>query len=240
MIATLQRKYHWKYVSRYRRDKDKRWWSDEEIRIMFGMTKYGFKRALAAYRKASARPHWTQDKMARAVLRYAVRHKRWPNTVDLDKRNQQLALPPRSSMETIFGSSAHLGGEWESPVQSLIHYIVRKPELRRRLTPELILTIRNVTVRRLAMESYGVERLLRKGGGFCAHEDEFGKLWRLPTDNHRDDCAQWVEVVNATAEPDGSYNHFFLRVPPHVATARGAVAWTFNEDANEFEIKMAT
>ncbi|MCC7529097.1 MAG: hypothetical protein IT342_11270 [Candidatus Melainabacteria bacterium] len=45
-----------------------------------------------------------------------------------------------------------------------------------------------------------------------------------------------VRVKNATMEPDGSYKTYFLRVPPYVATAREAVAWTFSFDsAEEYE-----
>ncbi len=36
-----------------------------------------------------------------------------------------------------------------------------------------------------------------------------------------------VEVINATAEPDGGFRHYFLRVPPDTKTAREAVAWSF-------------
>lgn len=44
-----------------------------------------------------------------------------------------------------------------------------------------------------------------------------------------------VEVVNATAEPDGSHRRYFLRVPPRTRTARQAVAWTFGfEDARRY------
>ena len=48
-----------------------------------------------------------------------------------------------------------------------------------------------------------------------------------------------VEVVNATPEPDGSYRHYFLQVPPGVRTAREAVAWTFGfESAREFTVTV--
>jgi hypothetical protein len=36
-----------------------------------------------------------------------------------------------------------------------------------------------------------------------------------------------VEVVNATAEPGGSYRRYFLPVPPEMRTAREADGWTF-------------
>jgi hypothetical protein len=43
-----------------------------------------------------------------------------------------------------------------------------------------------------------------------------------------------VEVQNATPEPDGSRKTYFLRVPPTMATARQAVAWTFGKEEREY------
>jgi hypothetical protein len=46
---------------------------------------------------------------------------------------------------------------------------------------------------------------------------------------------QAVEVVNSTAEPDGTFKTYFLSVPPTVSTAREAVAWTFGLSEKEYE-----
>ncbi len=43
-----------------------------------------------------------------------------------------------------------------------------------------------------------------------------------------------VEVINSTAEPDGTFKRYLLRVPPHVTTARAAVAWTFGVSARDY------
>jgi hypothetical protein len=37
-----------------------------------------------------------------------------------------------------------------------------------------------------------------------------------------------VKVLNATPEPDGTFQDYYLRVPPDVESAREAVAWTFD------------
>jgi len=37
-----------------------------------------------------------------------------------------------------------------------------------------------------------------------------------------------LEVVNSTREPDGSFKHYWLRVPPYMSTAHQASAWTFD------------
>ena len=44
-------------------------------------------------------------------------------------------------------------------------------------------------------------------------QDDFGKLWRLRP-GLDGEAVRVVEVVNATPEPDGSYRHYFLQVPP--------------------------
>ena len=40
--------------------------------------------------------------------------------------------------------------------------------------------------------------------------------------------------MNGTRETDGSYKHYFLRVPPNVTTARQAVAWTYGLTAEQY------
>ncbi len=59
-----------------------------------------------------------------------------------------------------------------------------------------------------------------------------GRLWRvnLPPE----EPLVLVEVENATAEADGSRRRYFLRVPPHMRTAREAVAWTFDVPPEEY------
>jgi hypothetical protein len=43
-----------------------------------------------------------------------------------------------------------------------------------------------------------------------------------------------IEVVNRTPEPDGSWKHYHLRVPPNMRTAHEAVAWTFEKTPAEY------
>lgn len=87
----------------------------------------------------------------------------------------------------------------------------------------------NTEVRRVMIERFGAERLIREGGATLSHEDAAGKLWRreLPAGRFGEPVVM-VEVVNSTAEPDGTRKTYFLRVPPHVRTATAAVAWTFD------------
>jgi hypothetical protein len=49
-----------------------------------------------------------------------------------------------------------------------------------------------------------------------------------------------VKVVNSTAEPDGSFKDYYIRVPPNTRSARGAVAWSFGKEENEYDPAVQT
>ncbi len=85
----------------------------------------------------------------------------------------------------------------------------------------------NVEVRSVLLERMGFDRYVREGGGRLIAKDGYGRLWRcrpMPLD---DEPLVFVEVENATREPDGSGRRYFLRVPPTVGTPHEAVAWSF-------------
>jgi hypothetical protein len=42
-------------------------------------------------------------------------------------------------------------------------------------------------------------------------------------------------VQNSTPEPDGSFKHYILRVPPVYSRPRDAVAWTFGLQPHEYD-----
>ena len=93
-------------------------------------------------------------------------------------------------------------------------------------------------IRLVMIERYGVERFIkegsRKGLVTKAHVGTDGVLWKFGFD--------WaaVEVINATAEPDGSHRHYFITVPGTCETARQAVAWSFGVPAREYRIAAAS
>ncbi len=108
-----------------------------------------------------------------------------------------------------------------------------------RITVKAIDAETNVEVRRVLVERFGEERLVREGGAVLVDEDETGRLWRRDAApagwwGPRDEPIVMVEVVNATPEPDGTRKTYFLRVPPTMTTARAAVAWTFGLGAVEY------
>ena len=92
------------------------------------------------------------------------------------------------------------------------------------LTHEQILGEPNAEVRRVMITRYGAERLMRDAKAKRLHVDDWGTLWRL--DLQGDEALVCVEVVNSTAEPDGSWSRYWLRVPPTMKTAKEAVLWT--------------
>lgn len=98
--------------------------------------------------------------------------------------------------------------------------------------------MRNVEVRRVMIEDFGMERYLSETHAEEIHRDETGVLYRKPLDN--DEPLVVVKVRNSTAEPDGTFKNYFLRVPPEITTAREAVAWTFEMQSDEYSPKKET
>ena len=84
---------------------------------------------------------------------------------------------------------------------------------------------RNAEVRRVMVDRYGPDRYIRDSGATLVHQDDFGSLYLKSQPGDEDLCM--VKVVNSTAEPDGSFKDYWLRVPPTMQTAKGAIAWTF-------------
>lgn len=80
-------------------------------------------------------------------------------------------------------------------------------------------------VHNLMMEKMGVRYYLESGAKLV-DEDHTGSLYRLER-QFREDLSV-VVVTNSTAEPDGSFKQYLIRVPPDMKTAHQAVAWTFN------------
>ncbi len=90
----------------------------------------------------------------------------------------------------------------------------------------------NFLLRRFMIEMMTPAAFVAMGGASQVAKDETGVLWRkswLDGDN-------WaaVEVVNGTPGPDGRRAHYFLQVPPHIWTARAAVAWTYGVSERKY------
>ena len=111
--------------------------------------------------------------------------------------------------------------------------VVLEPEA---ITVKEIDAERNIERRRVLIERFGEERLIRDGGAELVDEDATGRLWRreMPSSWPRDEAVTMVEVHNSTPEPDGSRRTYFLRVPPETRSAREAVAWTFGLRGDQY------
>ena len=90
----------------------------------------------------------------------------------------------------------------------------------------------NVEVRRLLIQRYGEIRYLQDSNAVEIDSDQYGTLFRKSFTG--DEPMVMVRVKNSTPEPDGTFKHYFLRVPPYMTTARAAVAWTFNMKPEEY------
>jgi len=104
---------------------------------------------------------------------------------------------------------------------------------------DLIEQERNIELRRVLIDHYGTARFLEESGARQVQEDEYGVLYCK--DLPGDEALVMVRVVNSTAEPDGSFKHYYLRVPPAVVrTAHAAVAWTFGMAQHEYHPERQT
>jgi len=83
----------------------------------------------------------------------------------------------------------------------------------------------NAEVRRVMVERIGMERFIEEAKAKKIHSHEMGDLFSidLPEDPER-----FLRVVRVT-DPSTS-RRYFLRVPPSIARADDAVAWTFGFD----------
>jgi hypothetical protein len=118
--------------------------------------------------------------------------------------------------------------------------VVLHPE---QLTPADIEAEENAEVRRVKIERYGFERYLRDGGFTCIQQDDFGKLWQKAGTNRLngvDPALTFLEVVNATPEPDGTYKRYVLPTRNTVRSAHEAVARSFGLELHEYSPEVET
>jgi hypothetical protein len=210
-----RRTYYWQ-------SHKKRRYSDKEIRDILSLTESEFNEAKEAYHP---RVEWSAQDYASKVITWAKKNGRWPTMKEYKVSNDLPGISPTRARWY-----NRWNGQWNRTdvrPSTMEEFIIDTPNLFRRLTPELILGIRAIHTRREAMEKYGMDKLISKGGGELLQQDDYGKLWKLPPDNTVDEHSLYVEVVNSSPEPDGSFAHYFLRVPPDVETAKTAIEWSF-------------
>jgi hypothetical protein len=89
------------------------------------------------------------------------------------------------------------------------------------------------------LDAYGIKRFLLDVGAKEIQRDECGILYRHVVDAALEAIVM-VEVTNSTAEADGTFKKYFLRVPPHITTAKAAIAWTFDLASEEYSPLVET
>jgi hypothetical protein len=114
-------------------------------------------------------------------------------------------------------------------------YVILLPE---GLDFEMINAEPNAEVRRVLIERFGLDNYLKRGEVIKIHQDPCGILYRMNLKG--DEPILVVRVINSTAEPDGIFKEYFLRVPPNIMRARQAVAWTFGLSEEEYTPKAET
>jgi len=101
-------------------------------------------------------------------------------------------------------------------------YVVDRPDL---ITTQLIDAEDNAEVRRVMIDRYGVDRYVKDSGAEIVHSDldQYDRPRRLlRKDVPDDEPIVFVEVTNATREPDGSLKKYMLRVDPQAYGGRAA------------------
>jgi len=113
--------------------------------------------------------------------------------------------------------------------------VVEAPET---LTVEEITNEANAEVRRIMLDRYGAERYITDLGAKRIQADDYGELFRVELED--DEPLVMVRVVNSTAEPDGSFKRYNIRVDPRCTSAHEAVAWTFGKDVEDYAPTVQT
>ena len=103
-----------------------------------------------------------------------------------------------------------------------------------RITLRDVLAEREIPVRRILLELFGLERFLRESGAPVIDrvEDEAALGGLAGAELYRQELAGdeplvVVKVRNSTPETDGEFQVFHLRVPPGTRSCRQAIAWSF-------------
>jgi len=106
------------------------------------------------------------------------------------------------------------------------------------LTLEQLNSERNIEIRRIMIERYGQARYLVDSGAQEIQRDDCGILYQKQI--RGDEPLTMVKVINSTSEPDGTFKEYFIRTPPHLTSARAAVAWTFAMRPEEYNPSLQT
>ena len=123
-------------------------------------------------------------------------------------------------------------------------FVVENPNS---ITYQMIESEQNKEVQRVMVDFFGRKRYLSESGAEKISQDDWGILWQKPS-TKGGGKQLFVEVVNSTAEPDGTFKDYILCVHPELCpiynfrivggpqklTALNAVASTFGLTGEEY------
>lgn len=142
----------------------------------------------------------------------------------LAERPEVLQQDARGRLHGPSGPAVRYRDQWSAHAWKGVlvpSWIIERPEL---VTVRAIGAAHDPQIRRCMIDILTPEKFIAGGGAYRVAQDETGVLWRQ---RWRWEAWSAVEVINGTADPDGTHKHYFLQVPANMRTPREAVAWTY-------------
>ena len=119
-------------------------------------------------------------------------------------------------------------------------FVIVRPD---QITPQHIRQETNAEVRRVMLERYGFDRYMRDIDATVldSDKDQHGRSRMLRrAEIEGDEPLVMLSLTNSTAESDGSFKPYTLRVPPDMRTCQQAVAWTFDLTPDRYQPAVET
>ncbi|MBX9668416.1 MAG: hypothetical protein K2X93_12395 [Candidatus Obscuribacterales bacterium] len=113
-------------------------------------------------------------------------------------------------------------------------WVIESPDL---ITANAIDKENNVEIRRVLLRLFGESKYL-EAGAVCIHQDELGQLYRKELAG--DEEIVMVRVKNSTPNQDGTFDYYYIRVPPDTTTVKAAIAWSFRMEPGEYNPTQET
>jgi len=154
----------------------------------------------------------------------------------ISERPQILRTDGRARLHCADGPALQYRDGWSAYVwkgSQVPAWTIQHPE---RITRSDLANTFEPVLRNCMIEIMTPERFINCGAPARVSEDDTGVLWRKFWGYRGVTVGSWtaVEVVNGTAETDGSRKRYFLRVPSRMRTAREAVAWTYGLTGEQY------
>lgn len=169
--------------------------------------------------------------------------------VILQHRPLEIHLDEEDRLHNTEGPAIKYRGDCEFSHVYVVHGVrVPKSLIDRNYTAEDVDNETNQEIKRIMIELFrnpetgeeGQHEYIKAANAEKISTDDFGTLWRKEIKDDED--IMMVEVLNSTAEPDGTYKTYFLRVDPNAygglenLPPRAAIASTFREPDDQTQM----